>query len=283
MTYRFGPFEFDAASGELRRQGSSVRLQSQPAQVLALLLANAGEVVTRQALRNAVWGPATFVDFDKGLNFAIAQVRAALGDSAEAPTYVRTLPKRGYQFIAPVEAAPAPQAFTAAPISGGLPAGGKAYTTKRALIGAGIFLAAAVALFAWRATVPPPTLAVVAFDNETGQTDLDRYAQAITDALVAELTARGVRRVAVVGNAAVLRTRRPFRDLLSIGQSLHARYVVIGQLQRDGDRVRLLAHLIRLPEQTHVWVTRIERPATDPPMLAADVARRISDEFLQRL
>jgi DNA-binding winged helix-turn-helix (wHTH) protein/TolB-like protein len=282
MTYRFGPFEFDAASGELRQEGASVRLQAQPAHVLGLLLAHAGEVVTRDALRNAVWGPGTFVDFDKGLNFAIAQVRAALGDSAEAPTYVRTLPKRGYQFIAPVEPAPVVQPFTAAP-TGGLPARLKAYATKRALFAAGIFLTAFVAVYTWRATASPPTLAVVAFDNETGQTDLDGYAQGITDALVAELTARGVGRISVIGNAAVLRTRRPFRDLLSIAQSLHARYVVIGQLQRDGDRVRLLAHLIRLPEQTHVWVTRIERLAADPPMLAADAARRISEEFLRRL
>ena len=283
MRYRFGPFEFDAASGELRREGSSVRLQSQPAHVLALLLANAGEVVTRDALRNAVWGPGTFVDFDKGLNFAIAQVRAALGDSADAPIYVRTLPKRGYQFIAPVEAAPVVQPVRAALLAGRWSAALKGLATKRALLAAGIFLAVCVALYTWRATASPPTLAVVAFDNETGQTALDGYAQAITDALVAELTARGVGRIGVVGNAAVLRTRRPFRDLLSIGQSLHARYVVIGQLQRDGDRVRVLAHLIRLPEQTHVWVTRIERPAVDPPMLAADAARRISEEFLRKL
>src|SRR5216684_745008 len=99
---RFGVFDFDTASGELRRDGLPVRLQPQPAQVLAILVARAGETVTREALRQALWGPETFVDFDRGLNFCVAQIRAALGDSADAPRFIRTLPKRGYQFIGPV-------------------------------------------------------------------------------------------------------------------------------------------------------------------------------------
>jgi TolB-like protein len=104
----------------------------------------------------------------------------------------------------------------------------------------------------------------------------------VTDALVAELTDKGAGRVGVIGNAAALRTKRPFRDAAAIGRSLHAKYVVIGQLQRDGNGVRLLAHLIRLPDQTHLWVTRIDRTAADPP-LAAEAARQISEEFLRKL
>jgi DNA-binding winged helix-turn-helix (wHTH) protein len=103
---RFGAFDFEPASGELRRDGTHVRLQSQPAQVLALLLAQPGEIVTREALREAIWGTQTFVDFDRSLNFCVSQIRAALKDSAESPVYVKTLPKRGYQFIAPVDSPP---------------------------------------------------------------------------------------------------------------------------------------------------------------------------------
>jgi DNA-binding winged helix-turn-helix (wHTH) protein/TolB-like protein len=281
MTSRFGDFTFDPVSAELRRDGEIVRLQAQPAQVLALLVERAGEVVTRETLRDAIWGRETFVDFDKGLNFAVAQVRAALGDSADAPTYIRTLPKRGYQFIATVDNV----AAHAIPASSGASAvGWNSAVVHWPRVAIAIVLAvAAVAVFAsWRVHAPP-TLAVIAFDNETGAPELDRYAQTLTDALVAELTARGDGRVGIVGNAAALRTTRPFRDLAAIGQALHARYVVIGQVQRDGDRVRLLAHLIRLPEQTHLWVTRIERGASDPPVLASDAARRISDEFLRKL
>ena len=88
MKKTFGPFSFDTPTRELRRNGDIVKLQSQPAQVLAVLVEHAGEVVTRDALRQAVWRGDTFVDFDKGLNFAIAQVRTALGDSADSPTYI---------------------------------------------------------------------------------------------------------------------------------------------------------------------------------------------------
>src|SRR5262249_10892514 len=100
--YRFGLFEFDVEKLELRRQGSVVRLQSQPARVLACLIQNADRVVLREELRQAIWGSETFVDFERGLNFCIEQIRSALDDNSARPVYIRTLPKRGYQFIAPV-------------------------------------------------------------------------------------------------------------------------------------------------------------------------------------
>src|SRR5215813_4324814 len=101
--YRFGEFEFEAATGELRREGAVVRLQAQPALALACLVARANEVVTREELQKAIWGDETHVDFERGLNFCIGQVRAALEDDADEPQYVRTIPRRGYQFIADVE------------------------------------------------------------------------------------------------------------------------------------------------------------------------------------
>jgi eukaryotic-like serine/threonine-protein kinase len=100
---RFGVFDLDLASGELRRAGALVRLRQQPARVLVALASRAGRVVTRDELQAQVWGGDTFVDFDQGLNYCIKEIRAALSDSAEAPLYVETLPRRGYRFIAPVE------------------------------------------------------------------------------------------------------------------------------------------------------------------------------------
>ena len=100
--FRFGLFTFDVVTRELRREHILVHLQSQPAQVLGCLIERAGQVVSREELRNAVWGNGTFVDFDRGLNFCITQIRSALGDDPAGPTYIQTLPKRGYQFIAPV-------------------------------------------------------------------------------------------------------------------------------------------------------------------------------------
>jgi DNA-binding winged helix-turn-helix (wHTH) protein len=100
--WRFGVFEVDARSGELRRDGMPVKLREQPARVLLLLLANAGEMVTREQLRQHLWPSDTFVDFDHGLNSAVMKLREALGDSADKPLYIQTIPKKGYRFVAPV-------------------------------------------------------------------------------------------------------------------------------------------------------------------------------------
>src|SRR4029077_5739428 len=96
---RFGVFELDRRSGELRRKGAKIRLQEQPFQVLSLLVERSGEVVTREELRDKLWPADTFVDFDHGLNAAIKRLRDALGDSAENPRFVETVTRRGYRFI----------------------------------------------------------------------------------------------------------------------------------------------------------------------------------------
>ncbi len=115
---RFGVFELDLAAGELRKSGLKLKLQGQPIQVLTLLLEHAGEVVTREELRQKLWPSDTFVDFDHSLNTAINKVREALGDSASSPRYVETLARRGYRFIAPVQN---PPLVEAAPTNGESP------------------------------------------------------------------------------------------------------------------------------------------------------------------
>ena len=101
---RFGEFEVDLRSGELRTNGTSVKLQPQPAKILALLVRRRGETVTRDEIVAEVWGADTFVDYERGLNFAIRQIRNALGDDADHPTYIETIPKRGYRFVGNVAA-----------------------------------------------------------------------------------------------------------------------------------------------------------------------------------
>src|SRR5437764_14086139 len=120
---RFGVFELDLNTGELRKGGVKLRLQGQPVQVLTLLLERAGDVVTREELREKLWASDTFVDFDHSLNTAINKVREVLGDSASSPRYVETLARRGYRFIAPIqsESTPAP-AILSVPPSAILPA-----------------------------------------------------------------------------------------------------------------------------------------------------------------
>src|SRR5215470_6639335 len=103
---RFDIFELDTAAGELRRQADRVKLPPQPLRVLELLVRRGGEVVTRAQIRERIWSD-SFVDFEQGLNFCIRQIREALGDTADAPRFIETLPRRGYRFLLPVEAPPA--------------------------------------------------------------------------------------------------------------------------------------------------------------------------------
>src|ERR1700757_2066167 len=100
---RFGSFEADLYTRELRKRGLKLKVQEQPFQVLAMLLARPGELVTREEIRSRLWPQDTFVDFDHGLNAAVRRLRDALNDDAETPRFVETLPRRGYRFIAPVE------------------------------------------------------------------------------------------------------------------------------------------------------------------------------------
>ena len=104
-TYRFGQFELDLTAGELRRNAGRVRLQPQPFKLLALLVRRAGALVPRDEIRTELWPDGTFVDFDQSVNFAVKQIRDVLGDSAERPLYIETVPRRGYRFIAPIESA----------------------------------------------------------------------------------------------------------------------------------------------------------------------------------
>jgi len=289
---RFGIFEFDAITLELHRNGTPVNLQAQPAKVLAVLLEHNGGVVTRETLQSAVWKTDTHVDFDRGLNFCIAQIRTALGDSAESPRFLRTLPKRGYQFIAPIEKlqapGPASDPAQAPALPPSLPPRRRVSWSVVAICG--ILLAFVAGYAAYRSnslhffTAPSPVkIAVALFDNETGSSELDSFVNGLTDQVVAQLTMSGLDRYLVIGNASVLRVPRERRDLNTIASTLAASYIVLGQLQQSGDRVRVLAHLIRMPDQTHVWVTRMDRSLEDPLELQSDLARRIADEFNRRL
>jgi DNA-binding winged helix-turn-helix (wHTH) protein/TolB-like protein len=274
---RFGAFDFDPATRELRREGSPVRLQAQPAQVLAALLAGAGHVVTRESLRQTVWGDGTFVDFDGSLNFCIAQIRTALGDSADSPLYIRTLPKRGYQFIAPVAEIPDP-----------LPPAEPAKRSRTfALVSATLAVAILSGGYAWRLyrerSAAPLRIAIARFENQTGNPGLDRFADGLSDTLIAEFTSAGPDRFAVIGNAASLRQPPKLRDLVAIGAALETNYIVVGQVQQSGSRIRVLAHLIRLPDQAHLWVTRTEFDLADPLRQQSEIAKRTAVEFSARL
>jgi DNA-binding winged helix-turn-helix (wHTH) protein len=195
---RFGIFELDTQSGELRRHGQKIRLPDQSFQILRLLLDRSGEVVTREELRKHLWTSETFVDFDVGLNSAIRKLREALDDSAENPRFVETLPRRGYRFIASVQSATTEQ--MPEPVAGATP---RASARPRWIAG-GLVLAVTIATLvvayergwwegvrAGSAAVPIRSLAVLPFENLTGDPAQDYFVDGMTDALTTDLAQVG--------------------------------------------------------------------------------------------
>src|SRR5687768_13592364 len=155
---RFGTFELDPSSGELRRNGRRVPLQGQPAQVLCHLVSNPGQVVSRDDLRRAIWTDDTFVEFDTALNVAVNKVRLALQDSAATPRFIETVPRRGYRFLADVHTLePATAAVDAAPPVA--PSSTKAPRFLRAGLALATLLGALALVMAWKPGPPLPTVA----------------------------------------------------------------------------------------------------------------------------
>lgn len=259
-------------------------LPAQPAKVLAHLLIHAGEVVSREDLHNAISGDRTFVDFERGLNVCIAQIRSALSDESTSPRFIRTVPRRGYQFMHPVERIPAP-----APAES-VEKPSRANTPGRILlatVAVALAILVVVVSLNWRNIVPgtsrPVILAVAGFDNETGDAGLNSFCRSLTDNVVQQLAFAGENHFGVIGNAPELRVPREERDLPRIATSLRAQYVVLGQVQGSGTQTRILAHLIHMPDQTHVWVVRLEQPFDDPFTLESTAARDIAAEFARKL
>lgn len=253
---KFGPFEADPASGELRRNGERVRIQDLPFRILIVLLSRAGEVVTREQLRAELWGAETFVDAEAGLNTAIAKLREALGDSAESPKFIETLPKRGYRFL--VQASSPAEEHAAPTGPADVPRVGWVRRPLTIRMVAAVAVVAVIAFMAWRerASHGQITIAVVLFHNETGDAANDSLAQQLTDGTVVALAASS--RYAVIGNAAILRTPRIFADIQQIGAALKADYLVLGQVQRGEHGLVIRTHFIRVSDQKHLWAKGIE-------------------------
>ena len=278
MTYQFGTFEFDDHSMELRKNGRLVALEPQPARALAFLLSRANEVITRDELRLAVWGPDTHVDFDRGLAYCLSAIRQALGDKGDNPRFVQTLPRKGYCFVAPVRAPGGNGNAHSTPIPDAAPVDAPAAVPRRPtwFRWAALLVVLGVGAAGWftigRGTGAVSTvIAVSVFDNETGDASYDQLVSGLSDTVVVRLTEMAPTRLAVVGNAEVLRKPRNIRNLKALAAAVRADYVVLGQLQRTDAGLRFVTHLVRLPEETHLRANRLEVSNEDLSGLEAAV------------
>ncbi len=308
----FDAFELRLKSGELCRNGVTVKLSPQPFNVLKLLLENAGQVVTREEFRQQIWGDHTFVDFDKGLNFCIKQIREALGDQAQAPHYIETLPRRGYRFIAAVDlsaATPSPVAKELAPAEGeptvsalshlaslsaaatqARPPSRPAAATGSVLIlrqwGRRVAIAALLLLplggwMLWQQGRSTPLagrvmLAVLPFENLNGDAAQDYFSDGLTEEMIAQLGRLQPQRLGVIARTTALTYKKSQKDIRQIGRELGVGYVLEGSVRRDAERVRITAQLIQVSDQTHLWSETYERSERDLLALQSEVAGRVA-------
>lgn len=283
MIYRFGIFDFDVESGQLRKNARPLSLERQPARVLAVLLARAGELVSRQELRESVWGRETHVDFDRGLAYCLSHIRAALGDRSDNPRFVQTFPKRGYQFIAPVTVEPVPTEGnpTDSPVLEVVAARQEERPARTRVPRLQILAAVSLVLlllagwFFVNKGADAVLIAVSVFDNETGVSEYDRPIAGLSDLVVTNLVNLAPGRVAVIGNAEVLRRPRNIRNLKALADGIHADYVLLGQLQQGEQGLRFVTHFIRLRDMAHLKANRL--PVSGNGISGLEVA--VVDEF----
>ena len=283
---RFGVFEFDPASGELRREGRRIPLQTQPAQVLAHLVRAPGEVVTREDLRRTLWADDTFVDVDAALNVAINKIRHALRDSASAPRFVETLPKRGYRFLADVHPVGDDPEPSPAPTDRDLPPLARASPRGVRWVWAALVLSLAL-LTLWggsRWQVPAATtrsLAVLPFRPLVSDMPDDALQVALAEAVIVKLG--DLQQLRVPSIHAVQRYATRDTDARVAGRELGVETVLEGTLLRRNGTVRLTARLIDVDEGTSLWSGRWDFAWTDIFSVQDAIATEVTRALAVRL
>ena len=236
---RFGDYEADLRSGELRKRGTRIRLPGQSFAVLALLLEHPGELVTREELRARLWPSDVFVDFENNLNTAVGRLREALGDSAEKPRFIETLPRRGYRFIARLSEAPVRVPSPARRIK----------------------------------------LAVLPLENLSGDPAKEYFSDGMTEELITQLAGLAPERLGVIARTSAMHYKGTCKDIARIGRELGVDYVVEGSVRRADDRVRISAQLILVSDQTHLWAQSYDGELGDILKLQSEVAEAITRQI----
>lgn len=311
---RFGVFEADMEAGELRKHGLRLKLSEQPFQILMMLVARPGEVVSREVLRERLWPSDTFVDFDHGLNNAVMRLREVLGDSSDHPRFIETLPRRGYRFIAPVElkgaqanipsqqSVPDEKAGVVSGVSGNngagdsekLVAGAPREHSRRFSISRIAVLVAAV--LAGSALISGITvhyvrgvnaskgkanrsssLVVLPLENLSGDKEQDYFADGMTDDLIANLAK--IHSLRVISRSTAMAYKGTHKPLPQIASELNVDAVVEGTVMRVGSSVRITAELVQVSTDQHLWADTYESPIGDVLALQNRVSSAIVDQI----
>jgi TolB-like protein/DNA-binding winged helix-turn-helix (wHTH) protein len=288
---RFDDYELDVRAGELRKKGVRLRLRGQPLQVLEILLERAGDVVTREELQARIWSVDTFVDFDHSLHNAIARIREVLGDSAESPRYIETLPRRGYRYIGPVGDFQALRLVTVEPEDSVEPVALVPPQRRKTMPGVilGSVALGIIALTIWHsvhargAVRPIRSLAVLPLDNLSGDPSEEFFADGMTDLLITDLAKVGSLRVISRTSVMQYKGAGAKKRLPEIARELNVDAIVEGSVVRSGRRVRVTAQLIQASTDRHLWAETYDRDLGDILKLQGEVADAIAEQVSARL
>ncbi|MFZ0619193.1 MAG: winged helix-turn-helix domain-containing protein [Candidatus Acidiferrales bacterium] len=305
LTYRFGAFEVDADAQQLRKHGAKLKLYRQSFQILLMLLERPGEVITREEMRKRIWPEGTFVDFEHGLNTAIRNLRRALSDSAENPSFIETLPRVGYRFCGRIEKKfPGSAAEGTRLLSPGAPdaklpmqaaADGddsrighrKIWGRWQVPVAAAVLLVAALGVYTrWlgphaRSDARDGRIMIVVlpFQNLTGDAGQDYFADGFTEEMIAKLGPLDPEHLEVIARTSAMAYKNANLPFNEIGRRLGVQYALEGAVQRDEDNVRISTQLIRTKDQTCLWSHQYDRKLSGSLAVQDEIAREIVDEI----
>jgi len=284
---RFGEYEANLRSRELRRAGATMRLPDQSFEILAMLLEQPGALVPREHLRNRLWPAETFVDFDHGLNNAVKRLRDALGDSADLPRFVETLPRRGYRFIGKID-----HTEPDAPVQIQKQRSKASPRYQRVIIfllSAGLVTALLFFFLRnmhWSGSPQPPhpmMLAVLPFQNLSGDASQDYFSDGLTEELITQLGELNGNQLGVIARTSSMMYKHTTKDVGQIGRELGVDYVLESSVRRDGDQVRITVQLIDTKTQVHLWAHSYDREVTHSIAVQEEVARAVAQQIRVKL
>jgi TolB-like protein/DNA-binding winged helix-turn-helix (wHTH) protein/Tfp pilus assembly protein PilF len=291
--YEFGPFQVDPQKLQLRRHGSVVPLPAKAAEILLVLLAHGSATVSKDELMRSVW-PDSYVE-ESNLTQNIFLLRKALGETAQESSYIITIPGKGYRLAVDVR--------RTGEAEGGTPednvlahrekpgvAGPARGFRWRWLAAAGLLPIALAAGIVWHRTHSRPQaaqgrvmLAVLPFENLTGDSGQEYFSDGMTEEMIAQLGNLDPERLGVIARTSVMHYKNGKAPLDQIGRELGVQYVLEGSVRRDADHVRITAQLIQMKDQSHLWARRYDRELKSTLELQSEIAQEIAEEIQHAL
>ena len=279
-----------SSGNELKTHSSRLQLQEKPFQLLLVLVENPQRIVTREELRERMWGSETFVDYDRGINVAVKKVRDALGDSAENPKFIETIAKKGYRFLLPVEVAgphvegPQPILAANAPAVANVTSAPHRFGRTSVALSAMVAGAVLAGLAVWFLKVQPQhrhpaqihSLAVLPLRNLSPDPGQEYFAEGITEDLVTNL-ARSLP-LRVISRTSVMRYEGTTEPITQIARELGVEAIVEGAVARSGDRVTVTVQLVNAKEDRHLWAHKYDRQVGDLLEIETELSQQIANQ-----